>query len=66
MVYIPYGILCIAITILIINGFKKVRENKKTNRAIRNSQRFQNTISILQARKEKNDSNATNQGEIDA
>ena len=53
MVYIPYGIPCIAITILIINGFKKVRENKKTNRAIRNSERFQNTISMLQARKEK-------------
>jgi hypothetical protein len=66
MVYIPYGILCIAITILIINGFKKVRENKKTNRAIRNSERFQNTISILQARKEKSDSNTTDQGKIDA
>ena len=66
MVYIPYGILCIAITILIINGVAKVRENKKTNRAIRNSERFQNTISILQARKEKNDSNTTDQGKIDA
>ena len=53
MVYIPYGILSIALTILIINSFKKVRENKKTNRTIRNSERFQNTISILQARKEK-------------
>jgi hypothetical protein len=53
MVYIPYGILCIAITILIINSFKKVRENKKTNRSIRNSERFQNTISMLQARKER-------------
>jgi hypothetical protein len=53
MVYIPYGILCIAITILIINSFKKVRENKKTNRSIRNSERFQNIISTLQARKEK-------------
>ncbi len=30
MVYIPYGILCIAITIVIMNGFKKVRENKMT------------------------------------
>jgi hypothetical protein len=53
MVYIPYGILCIAITILIINSFKKVRENKKTNRTVRNSVRFQNTISILQAKKER-------------
>jgi hypothetical protein len=35
MVYIPYGILSIAITILVMNGFKKVRENKKTNRTIR-------------------------------
>lgn len=57
MVYIPYGILSIAITILIMNGFKKVRENKKTNRTIRNSGRFQNTISILQARKEKEKDN---------
>ncbi|HXS55656.1 MAG TPA: hypothetical protein VN726_06005 [Hanamia sp.] len=53
MVYIPYGILSIAIMIVIINSFKKVRENKKTNRTIRNSERFQNTISILQARKER-------------
>jgi hypothetical protein len=66
MVYVPYGILCIAITILIISGFAKVRENKKTNRAIRNSERFQNTISILQARKEKRDSNAADHGETDA
>jgi hypothetical protein len=29
MVYIPYGILCIALTILIMNSFKKVREIKK-------------------------------------
>jgi hypothetical protein len=36
-----------------MNGFKKVRENKKTNRTIRNSERFQNTISMLQARKER-------------
>lgn len=57
MVYIPYGILSIAITILILNGFKKVRENKKTNRTIRNSERFQNTISILRARKEKGNPN---------
>jgi hypothetical protein len=53
MVYIPYGLLCIAVTIVIMNGFKKVRENKKTNRSIRNSERFQNTISMLQARKER-------------
>ncbi len=52
-VYIPYGILAFAITIVIINSFKKVRENKKTNRVIRNSERFQNTISVLQARNKK-------------
>lgn len=57
MVYIPFGILAIALTILIINSFKKVRENKKTNRIIRNSERFRNTISILKARKEKGESN---------
>ena len=49
MVYIPYGILCIALTILIMNSFKKVRENKKTNRSVRNSERFQNIISMLHA-----------------
>jgi hypothetical protein len=53
MVYIPWGILCIALTILIMNSFKKVRENKKTNRSVRNSERFQNIISMLQAGKEK-------------
>jgi len=53
MVYIPYGLLCIAVTIIILNSFKKVRENKKTNRSIRNSERLQNTISMLQARKER-------------
>jgi hypothetical protein len=53
MVYVPYGILCIAVTIIILNSFKKVRENKKTNRSIRNSERLQNTISMLQARKER-------------
>ncbi len=53
MVYIPYGILCIAITILIMNGLKKSRDNKKTNRSIRNSERFQNTISVVKSRKEK-------------
>ncbi|HEV8082144.1 MAG TPA: hypothetical protein VGP55_03030 [Chitinophagaceae bacterium] len=53
MVYIPYGILCIAITIVIMNGLKKSRDNKKTNRSIRNSERFQNTISIVKSRKEK-------------
>jgi len=52
MVYVPFGILAFAITIVIINSFKKVRENKKTNRIIRNSERLQTTISILQARKE--------------
>ena len=53
MVYVPYGILCIAVTIIILNSFKKVLENKKTNRSIRNSERLQNTISMLQARKER-------------
>ena len=52
MVYVPYGILCIALTILIMNSFKKVRENKKTNRSVRNSERFQNIISMLHAGKE--------------
>jgi len=53
MVYVPYGILCIAVTIIILNSFRKVRENKKTNRSIRNSERLQNAISMLQARKER-------------
>ena len=48
MVYIPYGLLCIAVTIVIINGFKKVRENKKTNRSVRNRERLQTTSSISQ------------------
>ena len=52
MVYIPYGILCIALTILIMNSFKKVRENKKTNRSVKNSEQFQNIISMLHAGKE--------------
>ena len=55
MVYIPYGILCIAITIVIINGLKKTRDNKKTNRTIRNSERFNNIITIVKDRKEKDD-----------
>ncbi len=58
MVYIPYGILCIAITIIIMNGLKKVRDNKITNRKIRNSERFQNTISVIKDRKEKDKLNA--------
>lgn len=53
MVYIPYGLLCIGVTIVIMSSFKKVRENKKTNRSIRNRERLQTTISMLQARKEK-------------
>lgn len=57
IVYIPYGVLCIAITIIIMNGFKKVRENKKTNRIIRNSERLQNTIAILQMKKKKEEEN---------
>ncbi|HUZ61826.1 MAG TPA: hypothetical protein VMU83_23815 [Hanamia sp.] len=57
IVYIPYGVLCIAITIIIMNGFKKVRENKKTNRIIRNSERLQNTIAILQMKKKKEEGN---------
>ena len=57
IVYIPYGVLCIAITIFIINGFKKVRENKKTNRIIRNSERLQDTIAILQMKKKKEEEN---------
>ncbi len=57
MIYIPFGIICIAITIIIINGLNKARDNKKTNRKIRNSERFRNTISILKDRKEENKSN---------
>jgi hypothetical protein len=53
MVYIPYGLLCIAVTIVIMNSFKKVRENKKTNRSARNSDRLQTTLSMLQARKQR-------------
>ena len=53
MVYIPYGIICIGITILIMVGFKKARDNKKTNRQIRNSERFQNIISVIKDSKEK-------------
>jgi len=59
MVYIAYGVLCIAITIVIMNGLKKSRDNKKTNRSIRNSERFQNTISVIKDRKEKDKSNPT-------
>ena len=46
-VYIPYGILCIAVTILIMIGLQKARDNKKTNRQIRNSERFQNIITVI-------------------
>jgi len=59
MIYIPYVILCIAITIIILNGLKKSRDNKKTNRSIRNSERFQNTISVIKNRKDKDKSNPT-------
>jgi hypothetical protein len=61
MVYIPYGILCIAITIVIMNGLKKARDNKKTNRSIRNSERFRNIISVLKDRKETETSDTTEQ-----
>jgi hypothetical protein len=57
MIYIPFGIFCIAITIIIMNGLKKSRDNKRTNRSIRNSERFQNTISIVKNRKEDDKSN---------
>ena len=46
-VYIPYGLLCIAVTILIITGLQRARDNKKTNRQIRNSERFQNIITVI-------------------
>ena len=59
MIYIPYVILCIAITIIILNGLQKSRDNKKTNRSIRNSERFQNTISVIKNRKDKDKSNPT-------
>jgi len=59
MVYIPFGILCIAMTIIIMNGLKRSRDNKRTNRSIRNSERFQNTISVIKDRKEKDKSNPT-------
>lgn len=52
-IYIPFGILCIAITVVIINSVKRARENKKTNRIIRNSERFQNIISIIKEKKEE-------------
>ena len=57
IVYIPYGVLCIVITIFIVSSFKKVSENKKTNRIIRNSDRRQNTIAILQMKKKKEEDN---------
>lgn len=57
VVYIPAGIVCIAITILIVNNFQKARDNKKTNRRIRNSERFQNTIAAIKDKKEKDISN---------
>ena len=54
-VYIPYGILCITVTILIITGLQRTRDNKKTNRQIRNSERFQNIITTI---KEKDNLNS--------
>ena len=36
-----------------MNGLKKARNNKITNRKNRNSERFQNTISVIKERKEK-------------
>ena len=57
IVYVPYGVLCIVITIFIVSSFKKVRENKKSNRIIRNSERLQDTIAILQMKKKKVEEN---------
>ena len=54
-VYIPNGILCITVTILIITGLQRARDNKKTNRQIRNSERFQNIITTI---KEKDNLNS--------
>jgi len=54
-VYIPYGILYITVTILIITGLQRARDNKKTNRQIRNSERFQNIITTI---KEKDNLNS--------
>jgi hypothetical protein len=51
---------------MVLKRCAKTKRPTELNRAIRNSQRFQNTISILQARKEKSDSNTTDQGKIDA
>lgn len=51
MIYVPYGIICIAITIFIMNGVSKSRENKKTNRRIRNSEKFQNIIPVIKMKK---------------
>jgi hypothetical protein len=53
MVYIPFGILCIALTLIIINGLNKSRDNKRTNRSVRNAERFNNTISVIKSGKEK-------------
>ncbi len=36
-----------------MNGLKESRDNKKTNRGIRNSERFQNIISVVKDRKDK-------------
>jgi len=30
-----------------MNGLQKARDNRKTNRSIRNSERFQNIISVI-------------------
>lgn len=57
-VYIPYGLLCIGITIIIIIGLQKARDNKKTNRQIRNNERFQNIITAVKE-KEKDNSKET-------
>ena len=59
MVYIPGGIIAIGVTILIINSFRKARDNKLTNRRIRNSERFQNTIAAVKAKKDNEESNPT-------
>ena len=54
--FVPFGVLCIAVTILIMVGLAKARDNKKTNRVIRNSERFRNIIATVRDDKEKKES----------
>ncbi len=58
IVYIPYGLLCIAVTILIFVAMQKARDNKKTNRKIRNSERFKNIISVIKDEKKDTETNS--------